>query len=313
MSTCLITGGLGFIGSNTARKLLQLGYNVKIIDNLSTGSIANIADIRNRVELVKGDVTSQNDVKKAVKGADFIFHFAAMTSVPKSMKSPVETSTNNTYSTLVLLNEAIRQGIKKFIFASSAAVYGNSMQLPKKESFVPEPMSPYALSKITSEYYLKSFNSIYGLDSASLRYFNVYGPYQSPSSQYSGVISLFMKSAIEKARPKIYGTGTQTRDFVFVDDVVNANILSMKKKTNAESINIATSTQTSILSLLGHISAISKEKLNPEFMPPRPGDIVHSVADISKAKELLGFKPEHTLSEGLKKTFEWFMKTYKKA
>ena len=299
----LVTGGAGFIGSHIVKKLTADGADVKILDNLSTGTMANIEGLK--VELVKGDVCDQGDVKNAVKDVDFVFHCAAMVPALHSIKDYLKATKINSAGTLNLLEASRKSNVKKFIYASSAAVYGNSPLLPREERMAPEPVSLYAVAKILGEYYCKVFSRIHALDTVSLRIFNVYGPMLNHESRSAGVVGSFINDMQENKRPVIFGDGNQTRDFVYVLDVAEAFVLASKiNDACGDAINIATGKQTTILQLFEMINSTLKKKLKPKFSHPRPGDIGHSIADLSKAQKLFGCKPETTLKEGLRKTIE---------
>lgn len=303
----LITGGAGFIGSHIADALIMKNHEVRILDDFSTGSRNNIKHIESRLEVIEGSITDREVVEKAVKGIDFLFHQAAQVSVAESMKNPVKTWDTNIKGTKLLLNAAVTNKVKKVVIASSAAVYGNDGQLPKKEDMKPNPVSPYGNSKLMNEYIAENYHKQHGLRAICLRYFNVYGPRQSPKSEYAGVISKFIERMLRKERPVIYGDGEQTRDFVYVADVVKANILAMEsEKVNSGVFNIATGRQTSIRELVKTINEILGTDIVPTYQPERPGDIRYSFADITKARRKLGYKPEYDLKKGLEKTIEWF-------
>ncbi len=309
MSKILVTGGAGFIGSHIADELIAGKHSVRIADDLSTGNLLNIEGLENKIEFFQGDISKKEFVEKAMEGVDCVFHEAALTSVAESFKFPAKTWDINIKGTKLLLNTAEKLKVKRFIFASSAAVYGNSPKLPKKEEMSGAPTSPYGNSKSMAEIAtIDSFRK-FKLKSVALRYFNVYGPRQSPTSEYSGVITKFLSKMMRGERPTIYGDGKQTRDFIYVDDVVQANILAMdKKEAVGEVFNVGTGTQTTLNELVDTINEILGTSIEPVYEPARQGDIRFSYADISKAKKMLGFEPKYSLKEGLKKTIEWFKK-----
>ncbi len=308
----LVTGGAGFIGSNIVRQLLKINSNVKIIDNLSTGNINNIKDIFSDLDFIKGDIRDIHIVNKAMKGIDYVLHQAALPSVPRSIKNPVESNENNITGTLNILLSARDNRIKRVVYASSSSVYGDTPTLPKKEDMTPSPLSPYALTKLTGEHYCKIFSSVYGLQTISLRYFNIFGPGQNPESQYAAVIPKFIESLLRGKSPVVYGNGNQTRDFTFVDNAVSANILACQTETTSgETVNIATGVQTSLNQLIQILKEITNLNIPAQYDSPREGDILHSLADLSLAKNLLGYKPVIHLKEGLQKSVKW-MKTYYK-
>lgn len=303
----LVTGGAGFIGSNIAEKLCGQ-HEVTVLDDLSTGKAENIAEFKKRIKFVKGSILDQN-LKKAMKDVDVVLHQAAIPSVPKSVKDPVGTSRVNILGTLNVLECAIKNDIKRVVLASSSSVYGDKPTLPKIESMCPEPKSPYASAKAINEQHAKQFYELYGLETISLRYFNVYGKRQDPKSEYAAVIPAFISRMLKNKPPIVYGDGKQTRDFTFIDDVVEANIKAMEtnnKNAFGKAINIAGGKQVSILELISLLNKILNKKLPPIFEKERPGDVKHSLADITLAKKLLGWKPKTGLEEGLKKTVEWY-------
>jgi UDP-glucose 4-epimerase len=302
----IVTGGCGFIGSNLTEELIKEHY-VVVIDDLSTGRIENIQNLQNNenFEFVEGSITDLNLVKQIFEGADCIFHQAAIPSVQRSVENPIATNEANIKGTLNVLIAARDCGVKKVVYASSSSVYGDTPELPKREDMKPNPLSPYAVSKLTGEYYCKVFSDIYGIKTICLRYFNVYGPKQDPTSEYAAVIPRFINRVLNNQPPVIYGDGDQTRDFTFVGDVVKANILAMEK--NVEGVfNIACGRRISINELANKIMEIMSVKLNPVYDKPRPGDVRHSLADISLARQKLGYVPEYNLEKGLEVTIRWF-------
>lgn len=307
METVLVTGGAGFIGSHLTEKLVGEGYSVKILDNFSTGKETNLSEIIKDVEIIRCDIQEKDNVWNSLKGVDYVFHEAAMASVEESMKNPARCWKINITGTLHVLNGAVKNNVKRVILASSAAVYGGSLQLPKKEDADPEPLSPYGNSKVMNELSAQQFHKEQALDCVCLRYFNVYGPRSDPNSPYSGVISSFIGRMINDMQPIVYGDGKQTRDFIYVEDVVEANLLAMKsKKAPGLSFNVAAGKQTSLLELIDAINSVLGKNLVPHFRDVKKGDIKYSYADVKKAKQLLGFKAKTGLKEGLEKTIEWF-------
>lgn len=316
----LVTGGAGFIGSHIVDALIEKGHDVVVLDNLSSGYTKNLFRVLDKVPFIEGDIRDPEACLKAAEGCNGIFHEAALVSVPDSINRPRDNHDVNITGTLNVLEAARQQGVKRVVFASSAAVYGDNPVLPKKEDMLPEPKSPYALAKITGENYLRVYAECYRLETVALRYFNVFGPRQDPSSMYSGVISVFSER-IKKGLPiTVYGDGKQTRDFVNVADVVQANLLAMTTnslRTMAESqkagvkpfhqpvshnfvaLNVAAGRQTSLLGLLNTLENLTNNKATLNFSESRSGDIRHSLADISKAREILGFDPQVELEEGL--------------
>jgi len=296
----VITGGAGFIGSHLA-EALSIGNDVLVIDDLSAGKRENLVGLD--IEFQKGSITDLEHLKETFQGADCVFHQAAIASVKKSIDDPLRTNEVGIDGTLKVLVAARDAGVRCVVQASSAAVYGSSEQLPKSESMAPEPISPYAVSKLTGECYARVFQELYGLQTVSLRYFNVFGPRQDPSSEYSGVISRFISALQAGKRPIIYGDGEQTRDFVYVKDVVRANILATHASTGV--FNVASGKSTSLNTLIATIAKIMGIEARPLYEPPRPGDIRHSLADISRAK-MLGYNPEGSLEESLTETIRSF-------
>jgi UDP-glucose 4-epimerase len=304
----IVTGGAGFIGSNLVRALEK--YNtVKVIDNLSTGYLKNIKDLINntKIEFIKGNITNLNFLQKTFKDVDYIFHLAAIPSVPRSIINPIKSNHANINGTLNVLIAAKDNNVKKVIYSSSSSVYGDTPTLPKKEDMKPCPLSPYAVSKLTSEYYCQVFTEVYYLPTICLRYFNVYGPYQDKKSEYAAVIPKFIASVLNNNSPVIFGNGKQTRDFTFVKDAVNANILAAESKETGV-FNIAYGKRISINKLAKSIMNIIGKQIKPKYTAPRSGDILHSLADISKAKRKLGYVPKIEIKEGLEETIIWFQK-----
>jgi nucleoside-diphosphate-sugar epimerase len=295
-----VTGGAGFIGSNLVRRLAEEN-EVLVIDDLSAGKMENLAGVD--AQIIVGTIADLEMLKSAFQDVDCIFHLAAIASVQKSIDDPLETNKTNLGGTLNVLLAARDAGARRMIFASSAAVYGDTLQLPKREDMVPQPKSPYAITKLAGEHYCRVFHEIYGLETASLRFFNVFGPWQDPNSEYSGVISKFISAVRSGRNPLVFGDGTQTRDFVFVDDVVRACILACRGKVGGP-CNIARGQSTSLNQLLQMIGNATGDDIRPIYAAPRPGDIMHSLADISLARSI-GYKPEFSIEDGLKKTMDW--------
>lgn len=315
MAKYLITGGAGFIGSNITKKILENGDFARVLDCLSTGKRENIQEFlgNKNFELIEGDITNLETTKNAVKGIDVVFHEAALASVPRSIKDPVASNNANIIGTLNMLVAARDEGVKKFVYASSSSIYGDNPELPKKEDFPIMPISPYALTKYVGERYCQIFWKIYGLPTICLRYFNVFGPKQDETSQYSGVIAKFIKCFIKGETPVIFGTGDQSRDFTFIDNVVLGNLLAASaKEGNGEVFNIACQKQTSLNQLVEFLNEISGKNIKPEYQPERQGDVPHSLADISKANRALNYKPLVEFKEGFEKTFDWYKNQIKK-
>ena len=304
----LVTGGAGFIGSNLADELIRQGARVRIMDNFATGFRENLDEIEGDFDFIEGDITDPTAVRKAIKGCQTVFHQAALPSVPRSVENPAETHRVCVNGTLDLLTAARDNGVRRFIYAASSSAYGDQPTLPKVETMSPEPMSPYAAAKLTGEYYCKVFYKVYGLETISLRYFNVFGPRQNPASMYSGVISRFIDALMNGSRPVIFGDGEQSRDFTYIDNVVNANINAAEAGCGlGETINAANGDRISLNSLLDVLKDITGRKdLEAEYQPPRTGDVKHSQADNRRAIEVLGYKELVGLREGLSRTIDWW-------
>lgn len=298
----LITGGCGFIGSHIAEALVAEGVPVRVLDNFSSGKLENLKGFDLTIEVVRGDICDPAVLRDAMKGVRHVFHEAALVSVAVSVEKPVDNDSINIRGTLNVLEAAREAKVKRIVLATSAAVYGNNPALPKQETMLPEPESPYALGKLAGEHYLKIYSSLFGLEAVSLRYFNVFGPRQDCKSMYSGVISRFADDIRQGRAPTIFGDGQQTRDFVFVKDVVQANLLAMKSAQvgKGEVFNVATGRQVSLLQLWETLKKITGCKLEPGFREARLGDIRHSMADIGKIRAKLGYEPRFSLEEGLR-------------
>jgi nucleoside-diphosphate-sugar epimerase len=314
----LITGIAGFIGSALARALLQAGHTVRGIDNFSTGRRENIAEISSRTDLRELDL-SQNSaaLEDACSGVDFILHHAAVPSVPRSVADPVGSHRANLDSTLHVLMAARRAAgrdhrLKRLVYAASSSAYGETPTLPKREDMLPAPISPYAVSKLASELYMQSFYRVYGLETVCLRYFNVFGPRQDPSSQYSGVMPKFISAMLRHEAPAIYGDGEQTRDFTYVDNVVSANLLACaaeSSKVAGQTFNIASGQRVSVNQMFTSLQQVVGFSGQPQYESARSGDILHSLADISRAQSNLGYKVKVDFAEGLRRTVEWYRQT----
>lgn len=303
----LITGGAGFIGSNIARYLIEKGESVRIIDNYFSGKKENIEDIKDKMDVIEGDIRDYESCKKAVADMDYVLHHAAIPSVPRSVDKPMQSNEANVTGTLNLLDTSRYAKIKRFVFASSSSVYGDVDIPSKREDLVPRPLSPYAASKISGEYYCKVFYNCYGLETISLRYFNVFGPFQDPTSQYSAVIPKFITAVLRDEQPTIYGDGKQSRDFTFIENNIIANVLAAtSEKGIGEVFNIACGDSFNLLQLLDTINSILGKSISPKFDPPRKGDVRHSLADISKAEQILGYKATVDFKEGLRRTVGWY-------
>lgn len=308
MANYLVTGGAGFVGSNIVERLVGLGHKVRVVDNLSTGKIENLNGFINNIEFIEGDLAEYEVAEKAAKGMDFVLHQAALSSVAFSIENPVAVNKSIVNSTVNLLKAAADSGtIQRVVQASSASVYGDSLDLPKSENMPPNPLSPYAAAKLAQEYYGKVFYNIYGLEVISLRYFNVFGPRQDPRSPYSGVISIFMSRMLQGQRPIIYGDGENSRDFVFVDNIVEANILASSciLPGTPEVINIGSGKSITLNQLVAKLNQTLNTDILPEYRDTRIGDIKHSVSDITKARELLGYSVKVDIDEALKRLVDW--------
>jgi len=308
----LVTGGAGFIGSNTVEELLNLGHEVKVLDNLLTGKKENISEFINDIEFIKDDIKDLETVRKSVKGVEYVIHLAALGSVPRSVKDPILTNEVNVNGTLNVLIASRDEGVKRLVYSSSSSVYGKNPTLPKKENMIPDPISPYAVSKLTGEYYCRVFYETYGLETVSLRYFNIYGKKQDPFSQYSAVVPSFIDAMLKGHQPVIFGDGGQSRDFTFIEDCVQANIKAcFAPEAVGEVFNISYGKRVTVNELFYKIQEIlNKDEIEPVYKAPRPGDLHHSLADTSKARKLLGFKPRYDIESGLRKTLEWYKDTF---
>jgi len=308
----LVTGGAGFIGSHLVDGLLAKGYKVRVLDNFTTGKKRNLSSTLSDIELITGDIRDEEAIKQAVLGVDFVLHQAALGSVPRSIDDPLTTHECNSTGTLKLLLAARDAGVQRLVYASSSSVYGNTPSLPKIETMPPSPRSPYALSKLSGEIYCQLFSSLYGFETVSLRYFNVFGPRQDEHSQYAAVIPRFATALLQGEPITIFGDGSQTRDFTFIENVVAANLLAMTapKEVAGTALNIACSGYYSILSVGEKLACILNVPLEVNFAETRPGDVKDSYADISKAKELINYFPTIDFQTGLKQTAEWFQEQY---
>jgi UDP-glucose 4-epimerase len=299
MQTVLVTGGAGFIGSHITKELSRKGYDVRILDNLSSGRKENLKEIN--AEIINGDIRDFSVVKKSLKGVDCVFHEAAMASVTKSIEDPILSDHVNVDGTLNVLVAAKDSGCKKVVFASSSSVYGNPIRLPISESHPLNPLTPYAVTKLVGEHYCRVFYENYGLESVCLRYFNVYGPRQDPKSEYAAVVPKFISSIKNNRQPMIFGDGNQTRDFVFINDVVQANILSMKH-AGFGIFNVGSGSKTTVNELAEKIGRAMNSIIHPTHTGERKGDVRDSMSDITHARKVLGFSPKYTLEDGLKET-----------
>ena len=309
MSKFLVTGGAGFIGSHIVEKLVRKNHFVRVLDNFSSGRRQNLEGVIKRIELIEGDIRSADACIRATQGIDFILHQAALRSVPKSMNNPKEYNEVNINGTLNMLEASKKNKVKRFVFASSSSVYGDTDRFPEREDFTPQPISPYALTKLAGEQYCRIFSHHYGLDTVSLRYFNVFGPRQSLDDEYAIVIPKFITCMLKGQPPPIYGSGRQSRDFTYIDNVVEANILAAKKSNaNGEVFNIASGKDYTILELVKILNKIMKKDIRPKFLSPRPADVFRTLSDLSRSKRILGFRPKVDFLEGLNLTLEYLSK-----
>ena len=306
----LVTGGAGFIGSHIAAALLESGARVRVIDNLSTGYEKNIKAIGSDVDFVRGDVGDEQALNKVLSDVELIFHEAAIPSVPRSVDRPTETHQASVDATFKLLLAARDHKVRRVIYAASSSAYGDQPDLPKREDMRPAPLSPYAVAKLVGEYYCQVFTRVYGLETVSLRYFNVFGPRQDPTSQYSGVISRFMSALLTGTQPVIYGDGEHSRDFTYISNVIDANLRAAESASAVgEIMNIANGQRTTLNELLEVMKAVTgKSKVTARYEAPRAGDVRDSLADLTRARELLRYEPRVSLEEGLKLTFDWWQK-----
>ncbi len=303
----LVTGGAGFIGSNIVINLVERGYSVRVLDNFATGQRSNLEPVLKDIELIEGDIRDFWTVVKATKGIDYILHQAALPSVPRSIDNPLTTTEVNINGTLNVLEAARFNNVQRIVYASSSSVYGDSPVMPKIEDAKPMPKSPYAITKLAGEEYCINFFQLYGLETVVIRYFNVFGPRQNPFSQYSAVIPKFINLLKSGQTPTIWGDGSTSRDFTYIENVVSANLLACEKKTAAgQVINIACNKEYSLNDLVEKLNNIIGTDISPEYGPAKIGDVKHSLASISKAAEFLGYSPEVDFDEGLKRTVEWF-------
>lgn len=298
----LVTGGGGFIGSHLVRRLLGEGYGVRVLDNFATGRRENLASVEDAVDLVEGDVQSYERVHNATRGVDLVFHQAALPSVPRSIQDPLTTNATNVTGTLNVLLAARDENVERVVFASSSSLYGANPNLPKREDMACAPIAPYAVSKLAAEGYCRSFFSVYGLETVALRYFNIFGPGQDPMSQYAAVIPRFVTLALAGKRPVVHGDGEQSRDFTYIDNAIDANLLAATTgDIGGEVMNVACGARISLNSVIKSISKLIDQEIDPIYTDPRPGDVQHSLADISRAEALMGYVPKISLEAGLER------------
>jgi nucleoside-diphosphate-sugar epimerase len=310
----VVTGGAGFIGSNTVDELVRRGHSVVVIDDLSAGKEDNLADVRTKITFIKGSITDIETVRKAMHEAEYVLHLAARTSVPRSVKDPIETNKINIDGTLNVLVAARDAKVKRLVFAASSSAYGETPTLPKTEAMQPAPISPYGVTKFVGELYAQVFGRCYGMENVSLRYFNIFGPRQDPSSPYSGVLAKFCTAFLEDGQPIIFGDGEQTRDFTYVENAVQANLLACEApNVSGKVFNVGTGSRSSLNQTVDLLRKISGKQLEVKYDPPREGDIRDSLADISQARQLLGYDPQVGFEEGLRRTFDWYRAVQAKA
>ena len=310
----VVTGGAGFIGSNIVDELVRRGESVVVLDDLSAGKEDNLADIRNKISFIKGSINDIEAIRRSMQEADYVIHLAARTSVPRSVKDPVETNRVNIDGTLNMLMAARDAKVKRVVLAASSSAYGETPTLPKIETMQPEPISPYGVTKYASELYAQVFGRVYGLQSVSLRYFNVFGPRQDPGSPYSGVLSKFCSAFLEGTDPVVFGDGEQTRDFTYIENVVQATLLACDAPAaSGKVVNVGTGERISLNRTLELLREISGNALEAKYEPAREGDIRDSQADITLSRELLGYDPTVNFAEGLRRTFTWYQESQAKA
>ena len=307
MEKFLLTGGAGFIGSNICKSLVSQGCFVRVVDNLLTGKKSNLAGVIDKIEFIQTDMGDAQVAQSVMKDIDVVLHQGALPSVPVSIDNPAATHKHCVDATFTLLLAARDAGIKRFVYAASSSAYGDAPASPKVETMPANPLSPYAVAKLAGEYYCSVFYEIYGLETISLRYFNVFGPYQDPASQYAAAIPAFVTAILQDQPPTVYGDGQQSRDFTYVDNVVDANLLAARtRQTKGEVINIACGQTVTVNEIIDMINKLLGKEIQPIYTEPRPGDVKHSLADITAAKNLIGFEPAVQFSDGLQKAIDWY-------
>jgi len=307
MDKFLVTGGAGFIGSNICIRLIREGFFVRVVDNLLTGKKRNLAPVMDKIEFIEADMGRQSVARAVMKDIDVVLHQGALPSVPKSVQDPAATHKHCVDATFTVLLAARDAKVKRFIYAGSSSAYGDSPILPKVETMLSRPLSPYAAAKLAGEYYCSVFYTVFGLETITLRYFNVFGPNQDPTSQYAAAIPAFVTSILKNKPPTIYGDGQQSRDFTYIDNVVEANLLAAAaKKTSGEVVNIACGKSVTVNEIIDMINKITGKKVKPIYTDPQPGDVKHSLADISAAKKLLGYDPKISFEQGLEMAIDWY-------
>jgi len=302
-----VTGGAGFIGSNIVRRLVADGHEVRVLDDFSTGRLINLEGLEGKLSTFEGDICDSALLEKAFDGADYVLHQAALPSVQRSVEDPLETNRVNVEGTLKVLEAARKASVKRVVYASSSSVYGDTPTLPKREDMTPQPRSPYAISKLAGEYYCRVYNDVFGLETVSLRYFNVFGPRQSPDSQYAAVIPIFIRCALEGKPVTVFGDGEQSRDFTYIDNVVQANLLAAEAESvPGQVFNVGCGVRFTLNGLLDILESILDKRIERRYTSSRPGDVKHSQADITRARELLAYEPRVGFEEGLRSTAEWY-------
>jgi nucleoside-diphosphate-sugar epimerase len=309
MSLFLVTGGAGFIGSHLTEGLLKRGKKVRVLDNFSTGKRKNLEHLLDKIELIEGDIRDPEVCKKAVDGAEVVYHEAAVPSVPKSVADPVTSHEANVDGIFNMLMASRDAKVKRFVFAASSSAYGDTEISPKYEGIFPQPKSPYAVNKLLGEFYCKCFYDCYGLETLALRYFNVFGPRQDPASQYAAAIPAFVTSILEDRSPTVYGTGEQSRDFTFIENVIEANLLAAAApETHGEVVNIACGESVTVNGIIKRINDLLGKNVPSKFEPERAGDVMHSLADISRARAVIGYEPKILFDQGLQIAIDWYVK-----
>ncbi len=308
MALSLVTGGAGFIGSNMVRFLLEKGETVRVLDNFAAGKRENLAEVADRIELIEGDIRSMETVQKAVAGGDTVYHLAALGSVPRSMEAPDIYNDNNVCGTFNILEASRHAGIRRVVFASSSSVYGSNKTLPQHEELPLAPISPYGATKAIGEIYCRAYYETYGLETVCLRYYNVFGPRQDPTSQYAAAIPLFVSALLRDKSPTIFDDGEQSRGFTFIDNVTQANWLAAHAEgVKGEGLNISTTSSVTVNTVVSEIQKLlGKEHIAPTYAPPRPGDIKHSLANVSRAKDVIGYEPKVSFEEGIRRAIDWY-------
>jgi len=307
MPKYLVTGGAGFIGSHIVEQLVRDGESARVLDNFATGKRENLAPFSARIELFEGDLRDKADCARACAGVEIIFHEGAVPSVPKSVEDPATSHEANVDGTFNILMAARQAGCRRVIYAASSSAYGDQPELPKRETARPDPLSPYAVNKLVGEHYLSVFHKCWGLETISLRYFNVFGPRQDPKSQYAAAIPAFVTAILRGEPPTVYGDGEQTRDFTYIENVVHANLLAARApKLSGEVINVACGERVSVNQIIQEVNQLLGKSIRPNYVPQRPGDVKHSLADISLARQIIGFEPVVGFAEGLSRAIDWY-------